>query len=169
MVPFTCDRCGKCCVSLGPSIMIERQLNDRDYYCRSRIDNTLFLAHVEGEFRDEIADEFLAAGPSLDDGEKKPCCFLRKSPSGTGFSCAIYRTRPKVCQDFQCYHMLICNREGAVCGRVIGKNTLRTEDFDLQKIWNNQVISVPCGNKPEWTRQVTAILADHGYRAEPVE
>ncbi len=169
MAPFTCNRCGKCCVSLGQSITIERQLNDRDYYCRSAIDNTIFLVHVDEKFREEIADEFLAAGPHPNYGEKKPCPFLRSGPPGAGSSCAIYTTRPDICRNFRCYRMLIRNQVGAVCGKVIGKNTLRTEDPNLEKLWNVLVIPIPFGNSFEWTKQVTAILADHGYRAEPVE
>lgn len=169
MAPFTCDRCGKCCVSLGQSITIERQLNDRDYYCRSKIDHAIFLAHVDEEFREEIADEFLAAESSPGDTGKNPCRFLRMSPSGTGYCCAIYATRPKVCQNFLCYHMLIRTRDGVICGRVIGKTTLRTEDPDLEQIWNVEVNPVPFTNALEWIKQVTAILAGHGYRAEPVE
>jgi Fe-S-cluster containining protein len=169
MAPFICDRCGKCCVSLGQSITIERQLNERDYYCRSKIDHAIFLAHVDEEFREEIADEFLAAGSSPGDTGKNPCRFLRRSPSGTRYCCAIYATRPKVCQDFLCYHMLIRTRDGAICGRVIGKTTLRTEDPELEQIWNVEVNPVPFTNALEWIKQVTAILAGHGYRAESVE
>ncbi len=51
--------CGKCCLGLGTLITVERQLNERDYYCRSKIDNAIFLAHVDPAYSEEIADEFL--------------------------------------------------------------------------------------------------------------
>jgi len=168
MATFECDRCGKCCVSLGALIRIERQFNDRDYYCRCKIDNSLFPVHVDPEYCDEIADEFLAGDPLQAGAEKKPCRFLRQDPSGNGTACAIYASRPKVCRDFRCYHMLIRNREGAVCGKVIGKNTLRTEDAVLEKLWNGQVAAIPYGNTAAWLQKVTGILADHGYRADAV-
>jgi Fe-S-cluster containining protein len=169
MTAFICDRCGKCCVSLGPHIMIERQLNDRDYYCRSTIDTTIFLAHVNPEYREEIAGEFAAGGPDRNSPDKKPCAFLRKNPDGDGTACAIYATRPKVCRDFRCYHILIRNREGNVCGRVIGKNTLRTEDTALEKLWNDQVAAIPSGNSAAWTEKVAVILSENDYRADIVE
>ena len=84
-------------------------------------------------------------------------------------TCAIYTTRPKVCRDFRCYRMVIYSRDGGPCGRVIGKNTLRTGDPALQNIWDGQVSRVPCDDPGLWSRQVAAILADNGYRAEPVE
>ena len=169
MVHFVCDRCGKCCVSLGQSITIERQLNDRDYFCRSKIDNTVFPVQVDKVFQEEIADEYLAGETARPEPEKKPCVFLRKDPGNGGTSCAIYASRPKVCRDFRCYRMLIFDKEGNACGKVIGKNTLRSEDPALQKIWNEQVAGLPTADTPAWNGRVREILAGSGYRAEPVE
>ena len=46
MAEFVCDWCGKCCRSFGEFIRIERQLTERDYYCRYGITNDLVLVHV---------------------------------------------------------------------------------------------------------------------------
>ncbi len=156
-------------MSLGLHITIERQLNDRDYYCRSAIDNAIFLANVDPAYRDEIADEFADAGSDHPTHGNKSCRFLRKNQDGEGTGCAIYASRPKVCRDFRCYRMLIRNREGAVCGRVIGKNTLRTEDSALEKLWNEQVAAIPYRDTASWLTKVTGILVDHDYRADPVD
>lgn len=169
MAAFACDRCGKCCVSLGPLITIERQLNDRDYYCRCKIDNALFLAHVDPVFREEIADEFAAEDGADSGPKKKTCRFLRQNRQGDGTTCAIYPSRPRVCRDFRCYRMLVCNREGSICGRVIGKNTLRTQDSALEKLWNGQVAAIPYADSAAWTKNVAGILAEHGYYGDPVE
>jgi len=169
MASFICDRCGKCCVSLGRHITIERQLSDRDYYCRCAIDNTVFPASVDPEFREDVAGEYETGEPCHDNPDLKPCIFSRKSQDGKGTTCAIYATRPKVCREFRCYRMLIRNREGAICGRVIGKNTLRTEDPVLQGLWDARVTALPSGNPAAWTRSVSAILGEYGYRAEAVE
>ncbi|HSQ93014.1 MAG TPA: YkgJ family cysteine cluster protein [Methanoregula sp.] len=169
MAEFECEWCGKCCASLGPHIMIERQLNDRDYYCRSVIDNSFFSARVDPAFCEEIADEFETGETLAHSTERRTCRFLRQNPDRVGMVCAIYATRPKVCRDFRCYRMLIRTREGIVCGRVIGKNTLRTEDAALEKIWHERVAAVPYGDAAAWAKTVGAILAGHGYRADPVE
>jgi uncharacterized protein len=169
MVNFSCDRCGRCCVSLGQSVTIERQLNDRDYYCRSKIDNAVFPVQVDKAFQEEIAEEYLAGDTARSGPEKKPCVFLRQDPAGGGTCCAIYATRPLVCRNFRCYHTLIINRDGNVCGRVIGKNTLRTGDARLQELWDEQVALVPTIDTAARTGRVREILAGNGYRAEPVE
>lgn len=149
--------------------MVERQLNDRDYYCRSIIDKAIFHAHVDPEYCEEIADEFETANAPHSGMEKKICRFLRKNRDGEGTVCAIYATRPKVCQDFRCYRMLIRTREGTICGRVIGKNTLRTENAVLECLWNDKVMPMPYGDPAEWTKNVAGILTEHGYCADPVE
>jgi Fe-S-cluster containining protein len=169
MAVFECDRCGKCCVSLGRHITIERQLNDRDYYCRSVIDNAIFLAHVDPKYREEIADEFETGNTCHPSPEKKTCRFVRKNAEGEGTVCTVYATRPKVCRDFRCYRMLIRTREGTICGRVIGKNTIRTEDVALEKLWNGEVTTISYGDPAAWTKKMAGILAEHGYCADPVE
>ena len=169
MAEFVCDLCGKCCVSLGPLITIERQLNEQDYYCRSKIDNSLFLAHVDPAYSEEISDEFAAEDAAHSGQEKKPCRFLRKNRQGEGILCTVYSTRPKICRDFRCYRMLIRNHEGAVCGRVIGKNTVRTEDTALENLWKEQVTVIPYGDTAAWTEKVAGILSEHGYCADIIE
>jgi hypothetical protein len=156
-------------MSLGALITIERQLNDRDYYCRSKIDNTVFPVCVDPAYREEIADEYDEGVPAHSGPEKLPCRFLRRSRDGDGTTCAIYETRPKVCRDFCCYRLLIRNREGVVCGKVIGKNTIRTEDAALEKLWNDQVTVLPYEDPAAWTKNVSGILEEHDYRADPVE
>jgi Fe-S-cluster containining protein len=169
MAVFECDRCGKCCVSLGSLITIERQLSDREYYCRNKIDNTLFPVRVDPAYCEEIADEFERGDSAPSSPGKSPCRFLRKNREWEGTVCAIYATRPKICRDFRCYHMLIRNHDGAVCGYLIGKNTIRTDDVTLEKLWTGQVAEIPYGDPAAWKKMMTGILAEHGYRADPVE
>jgi Fe-S-cluster containining protein len=168
MAPFICDHCGKCCKSLGPAIIVERQLNDRDYYCRSTIDNAVFTARVEKEFQDEIADEFLAGECGNDAEGTAPCRFMRRDPEAGQSRCAIYATRPDVCRKFQCYHIIVRDRDGIACGRVIGKNTLRTDNPVLNTLWESEVAARPCGDASAWVSGVAAILARHGYTLEKV-
>jgi uncharacterized protein len=163
MVVFKCSGCGKCCTSFGDFIKIERQLNHRDYYCRYGIKNELFLAHVEGDH--------IISFPA-DPGEGKPikgCPFLKKNPSGDGFTCTIYSTRPQVCKEFRCYRMLIYDREEHECGRIMGTHDLKTTDKTLEKIWKEEVAPIPGPWDCKQEKRIIGILADHGYHGDPVE
>ena len=191
MGTFECDRCGKCCRSFGAFITIERQLSSRDYYCRFGITRELFLAHVEPEYADEIAEKY-EEGESGDDASRKKCIFLQKEPDGNGFTCAIYPSRPLICREFQCYRMVIYNRDRQPCGTVIGRNELTTADEDLAKLWTEKVAHIPPdatprlhhgnrrndteshihgshANDSSWADTVVAILREHGYYGDSVE
>ena len=58
MTKFVCDGCGKCCTGYGSFIRIERQLNDRDYYCSYSLSGDLFPVHTDAEYAGEIADRY---------------------------------------------------------------------------------------------------------------
>jgi hypothetical protein len=195
MVKFECDHCGKCCRSFGEFITIERQLSSRDYYCRFGITRELFLAHTEPEYADAIAEEYEQQEGSGEEMNRKQCIFLQKDRQSDGFTCAIYPARPRICREFQCYRMLIYNPRGELCGRVIGRNELRTTDEDLATLWKEKVAHIPppSSSRPHqpphkrmhkdaespihgshvndsaWTGTVVAILRAHGYRGDPVE
>ena len=169
MALFVCNHCGKCCASLGPSIRIERQLSERDYYCKNTSAGEIFPVHVGAEFAEEIDEEIASGNASSRTG----CIFLRRDPHGPGQVCAIYATRPRLCREFRCYHMMIFNSEGKSVGRMVGRADIQTSDPALARIWNEQVKLLPCppspGGDPAWVEQVQKILAAHGYRGEVVE
>lgn len=164
MAAFDCSRCGKCCTSFGDFIKIERQLSDRDYYCRYGVKNELFLVHIESDFADS---------PPLASPEGKPvkgCPFMRRDPAGKGIACAVYSTRPQVCRDFRCYRMVILGRDGNECGRIMGRNDLKTPDTTLAQVWKEHIAPfLPSHNDTRWEKAVIDALAAHGYRGERVE
>jgi len=185
MATFVCNDCGKCCASLGAYIRIERQLTGGDYYCRNGITGEVFPVHAQPAFADEIDEEF-TSGQWESPGFRTGCIFMRKNPEGPGTVCAIYATRPQVCREFRCYHMLIYNAGGTIAGRMVGHHDILTDDPDLARIWSDEVkplavaavspkpadrspglITSPCSD-PVWMQKVSAILASHGYRGEPV-
>jgi len=169
MVSFVCDHCGRCCISLGAYIRVERQLSERDYYCKNTLTGEVFPVHVAPEFAEEI-DEAITSGTAT---SRPGCIFLRRNPDGPGQVCAIYPTRPRFCREFRCYHMVIFDSEGKSVGRMVGRADLQTSDPALAQIWNKQVKPMPCpsspGGDPAWVEQVRKILAAQGYRGEMVE
>jgi hypothetical protein len=188
MVKFDCNSCGKCCKSFGEFIKIERKLTDRDYYCRYGITNELFLVHIQPDFVDAFADQ------SQNEAYSQWCPFMRKNNDGKGFICTVYPMRPLICREFQCYRMLIANRNGQVCGRILGHNELTTSDEDLKKVWKDHIAPLPHPVESEhhidhahmhhanethtidfhvkdtaWINNVITVLAAHGYHGDPVE
>jgi Fe-S-cluster containining protein len=163
MVAFECTWCGKCCACYGDFIKIERQLTSRDYYCRYGIKNEMFLAHVEGDYIGSYPSE------PKEGKQVKGCPFMQKNQSGDGFACAIYATRPQVCKEFRCYRMIILDRDGHECGRIMGRNQLKTIDETLEHIWDEEIAPLPYREGTRWVKLVIDALAVYGYRGEVVE
>jgi Fe-S-cluster containining protein len=173
MTKFVCDGCGKCCTGYGALISIERQLNDRDYYCRYSPSGDVFQIHTDAGYADEIADRY-ADGTGIVPEGKKACPFLCRNQNGAGFVCGIYETRPPVCREFRCYRMLIYDREGQVIGRVIGAGGISTSDESLARLWREEIAGIhhvhpPGTNDPVWVKKVAAILAVHGFLGEAAD
>jgi uncharacterized protein len=144
MAKFDCNWCGKCCASFGEFITIERQVTDRDYFCRYGITNELFQVHVQPEFADDTGEDVEDPDGGRAPGDHKGCIFMRKNPAGKGFACAIYPTRPEICKAFRCYRMLIHHPPtGEMRGKVIGINELRTHDEILEAIWKEKIARMP--------------------------
>jgi uncharacterized protein len=174
MAKFTCDSCGRCCSSFGAFIKIERQLNDRDYYCRYGVTNEVFPVRVDAAFADEIDGRFSAVPGATVVTAKRSCPFLCRRPDGEGLACAVYATRPPVCREFRCYRMLVYDKSGHLAGRVIGAGEISTDDPLLARLWKEECAAIshthpPGGNDPVWVQTVTVILAAHGYIGDAVE
>ena len=65
--------------------------------------------------------------------------------------------------------MLIYDREGHECGRLMGTHDLRTTDKTLEQIWKEEVSPLPGPRDSKQEKRVIDILAAHGYRGDPVE
>jgi Fe-S-cluster containining protein len=153
MAEFVCTRCGKCCISLGRHIRIERSLSPIQHYCRIGITGEIIPVTIAPEHR-----EIHTAGES----ESGWCPFLRRTPDKT-FTCTVHGSRPAICREFRCRTLVIYDREGNEAGYVSGKSSLTTSDPLLLEIWNELLRSGQ--TSPDQFRQP---LARHGYRAEPL-
>jgi Fe-S-cluster containining protein len=148
MAEFVCTRCGKCCISLGRHIRIERSLSPIQHYCRMGISGDIVPVTITPEHRELYCT-----------GERDPgwCPFLRKTMPGI-FTCTIYDSRPGICREFRCRSMIILDRDGREAGHVTGRSSLSTSDACLEELWKGLK-----GSSPE---QIIRELSRHGYRAE---
>ena len=144
MVKFECDLCGKCCASFGEFITVERQITDKDYFCRYGITDELFQVHVLPDYADEFASTFEEFHDVIKKNPRKGCVFTRQNPGGQGFICMIYPTRPTICREFLCYRMLIKHGQtGEIRGKLLGINELRTHDENLATLWKEKIAILP--------------------------
>ncbi|NYT08223.1 MAG: YkgJ family cysteine cluster protein [Methanomicrobiales archaeon] len=151
MASFICTRCGKCCISLGRHIRIERSLSPVQHYVRNAISNDVTLVTIHPDRR------------ALFSGTPDPgwCPFLRRDAGGV-FVCTIHENRPAVCRDFRCRTMVITGKEGTEVGHVTGTASLTTEDPVLKALWTDLKRRMP-GSGPAWFREMQRELSNHGY------
>lgn len=155
MPSFECSRCGRCCMSLGGVIRIERTLSDADFYCRLLVTQELFLAHVDSAYRDLFQErEGKQAHPGW-------CPFLRKG--NEKYVCTIYQTRPALCREFKCYSMQILHADGELAGRVGGRRSLLSADAALNRIWDEHIAPLKGGSDRDWLLRVKGLLEREGY------
>jgi Fe-S-cluster containining protein len=144
MVKFNCNGCGKCCVSIGDFIKLERKVTSHDYFCRYGITNELFHVHVDPDYANEFADKFEEMENNGKNAALKGCVFMHRKREGSGFLCIIYPDRPTICREFLCYRMLIKDRKTGECrGKVVGINELITRDPTLESIWKEKIAHLP--------------------------
>jgi len=143
MVKFQCNGCGRCCVSFGDFITVERKVTAHDYFCRYGITNELFHVHLLPEYADEFADKFEEMENNGKNTPRNGCVFMHRKSDDSGFFCLIYPDRPTVCKEFLCYRMLIKDRSGECRGKVVGINELRTHDAILEALWKEKIAHLP--------------------------
>jgi len=150
MALFTCTRCGKCCMSLGRHIRIERSISPVQHYVRDAISGEVTLVSIHPHNRARFSEEAPEGG----------CPFLRMDGDAT-FTCTIYGMRPRTCREFRCRTMVIRGPDGQEAGYVKGRRTLVTTDPVLEALW--QEIPPDAGDAV-----IAGVLGRHGYHAEPL-
>jgi Fe-S-cluster containining protein len=144
MVKFECNGCGRCCVSFGEFIKVERKVAAHDYFCRYGITSELFHVHVLPEYGNEFLEKFEELEANGKNAPQQGCVFMHRKSEGPGFFCIIYPDRPTICKEFLCYRMLINEgKSGELRGKVIGLNELRTHDTILEAIWKEKIAHLP--------------------------
>lgn len=152
MAEFVCTRCGKCCISLGRYITIERHISPIRFYCHISTSRESIPVTITPEYRDLHAHDSHPPGA---------CPFLRKLPENGGYICTIHPFRPSLCREFKCKTMIIFDHEGREAGSIAGKTSLITADKQLRALWDELVASM---SREELFHE----LSLRGYRAEPL-
>ena len=159
MPPFTCTRCGKCCMNFGELIRVERELSNIEFSCRFLITNEVFRARVMPEWREIFRDT------TESDANPAWCRFLRRSPDGSGFVCTVHDSNASICREFQCCRMRIFDQKGRQVGKIGGNRSLISEDEELTRFFREKVVDVIDGSSlRDWLGKAGKILSSAGYR-----
>jgi Putative zinc- or iron-chelating domain len=157
-VTFRCRICGECCSHLGLVHAIREEHRDHEYSLVNRYTGHVTRVTVDLD-KIHLLDE-----RSIFEREPEACPFLRDDPANHRVCCIVHATRPDICRDFQCWRLLILDRQGRQAGRVMGSRHLVSEDPDLTTVWEHRVREISEPDDSSWDIHVEQILAGAGYR-----
>ena len=91
------------------------------------------------------------------------CPFLYPAQDDEPASCTVHQSRPDVCREVFCCHLLIIDGEGRRVGRVMGTRHLCPETPQLEELWETRVRTIKVNDDTVWEERVVGILIDAGY------
>jgi hypothetical protein len=147
-------------MALGRHVKLERQISDRESYCRFLLTGELFLANIQPVHRELFAGH--------DDTQPGWCPFLRRE-RGDVFVCCCYPSRPAFCRSFRCATARILDRTGNPAGTIKGRRSLETSDPVLREVWDRSIAGIVAKTDVDWLEQAGFLIWRSGYRIEPLE
>jgi len=92
------------------------------------------------------------------------CPFLRQT-SNKKYVCSVHTSRPELCCQYSCYRILVLDSQERKVGRVTDASRyFITEDAELRRLWNQEIVSVAIPDKKCWEEHVEQTLTRAGYR-----
>jgi hypothetical protein len=155
---FRCRICGECCSHLGLVHVIREGHGGYEYSLLNRYSGDVTRVTVDP---DKI---HLLPERGIFEREPEACPFLRDDPAHSRVCCIVHATRPEICREFQCWRLLILDREGRQAGRVMGSRHLSSGDPELTRIWEERVGALSELDDTAWDIRVEEVLDDAGYR-----
>jgi hypothetical protein len=97
--------------------------------------------------------------------EKYPhsCPFFRYRNGGEDACCTVHQTRPGICREYECWHLLILDHTGRKVGRIRNIRTLCSDDALLKKIWESCIGDLEEPEDRKWEDMMIRILGRAGY------
>ncbi|MDD1687415.1 MAG: YkgJ family cysteine cluster protein [Methanoregula sp.] len=103
---------------------------------------------------------------SQDIRKRRPmaCPFLRETTHGTVI-CTVHYTRPDLCRQYSCFHILVLRPGGERLGRVVDASRyFTTMDPDLRAVWNREIAGIEIPDEALWEEHVEKTLTRAGYQ-----
>ena len=155
---YFCQQCGECCSVIGQVFSIIRQLDEFRFLLRNEYTGDTREVEVAPPLRRLFSESLIPKE------WENPCPFLRMDhPLGLSF-CTVHQTRPDVCREYQCWRVLVLDREGRRVARVMERRYLCLEDEGLRGKWEEFRESADGLEGEDWDRAVIGFFRGLGFR-----
>jgi hypothetical protein len=156
-MPFECSQCGECCSHLGLVHIIQEDYGDYRFLVNNQYTGEKTTVAVDP---DKIA---LFSDKSIFLERLEACPFLRYDRARTKGYCTVHLTRPEICRDYGCWHLLILDAGGKRAGRIMGQRHLASEDDALTRLFEEHVNHLVEPDDAAWDERVIRVLVAAGY------
>lgn len=156
-MPFECSQCGECCSHLGLVHTIEEEYGNYHFLVRNQYTGKRDRVVIDP---DKIA---LFNDHSIFSERPEACPFFRFDHAALKGYCTVHMTRPEICRDYGCWHMLILDSKGKRAGRIMCQRFLASEDERLTRLFEEQINGIVESDDTAWDEQVKRVLASAGY------
>jgi Fe-S-cluster containining protein len=156
-VPFECQQCGECCSHLGLVHIIHADLGDNRFVVNNQYTGEKTTVSVDPDKVGLFSDR------SIFTDRPEACPFFRYDTVSEKGYCTVHLTRPEICRDYGCWHILILTPEGKRAGRIMGERHLASEDPALTRLFEEKINNVIEPDNAAWDTMVIRILTVAGY------
>ena len=156
-MPFECSQCGECCSHLG---LVHTICADYGNY-RFLVNNQYTGEKTEVVVDPDKIDLFCDRSIFLERPEA--CPFFRYDTAAAKGYCAVHLTRPEICRDYGCWHILILDTGGKRAGRIMGRRHLASEDGNLTRLFEEKINHLTGLDDEAWDDHVIRELTAAGY------
>jgi len=154
---FFCQQCGECCSVMGQVFAIIRQIDEFRFLIRNEYTGDTQEVEVAPPLRRLFAESLVPAE------WENPCPFLRLDRTlGLSF-CTVHQTRPDVCREYQCWRVLVLDREGRRVARVMEPRYLHLEEEGLVPSWMAFRERMDDISDDEWDAAAARFFRERGY------
>ena len=155
---FFCSQCGECCTTLGLVHVIVKQIKEDEFLLQNEYTGEKKRVLVDPDKQDLFLDK------SIFETYPDSCPFFRFRETEKKGYCTCHLTRPAICQDYDCWRILILDPAGIRVGRIMGWRHLCAEREDVSTIWKEHAHRLVSLSDEEWDISVVNLFQKHGYR-----
>jgi len=95
---------------------------------------------------------------------KSMACPFLLDAGNEKFVCSVHLSRPELCRQYSCYRILVLDSQEKKIGKVTDASRyFITEDADLRRLWNREILSVAILDEKCWEEHVEQTLTRAGY------
>jgi hypothetical protein len=77
--------------------------------------------------------------------------------------CTVHQTRPEICRDYGCWHLLVLDASGKRAARIMARRHLASEDELVSRLFEDHIDQLSEPDDDAWDERVIRLLTGAGF------